>query len=257
MGAPGWLTASPIAHRGFHDADARYLENTVAAAEAAISRGFAVECDLRVTADGEAMVFHDESLDRLTGRAGRVDQTTGADIAATPLTGTGDRIPTLAAFLNAIAGRVPVFIELKSNFDGDQRLARRTAEVLANYDGPAAVMSFDPSQVRAMRSLAPDRPRGLVCGRFEASRFPRLSFLRRLSLRYLLTAPWFGLSFIACNIDYLPATVPLAFKRLGIPLVTWTVRTPVHRRKAQQFADQVIFERFDPTFTDTASTGSD
>ena len=66
MAAPDWLTARPIAHRGLHDRAASRPENTLAAARAAVAGGFAIECDVQLSADGEAMVFHDAALGRLT-----------------------------------------------------------------------------------------------------------------------------------------------------------------------------------------------
>ena len=61
-----WLTAQPVAHRGLHDAAAGVIENTASAFRAAIEGGFAIETDLQLSADGEAMVHHDFALGRLT-----------------------------------------------------------------------------------------------------------------------------------------------------------------------------------------------
>jgi len=143
--APAWLTARPIAHRGLHDRAAGIAENTLSAADAAIAAGFAIECDVQDTADGEAVVFHDATLARLTAGRGPVRKHRAAALGALAVDGTGDRIPTLPAFLDRIGGRVPLFIEVKSRFDGDLGLARRTAELVRACDGPVAVESFDPA----------------------------------------------------------------------------------------------------------------
>src|SRR6185436_15293056 len=158
-----WLTARPIAHRGHHDRSAGRIENTLSAAAAAIARGFAIECDLQLTADGEAIVFHDDTLDRLTAAAvGPVRTRTLAELKAMPLRDTDDRIPTFGEFLALIDDRVPLLAELKSDWSGDRRLEARVATVLSKYRGRVAVMSFDPASVRAMKRLAPHRPRGLT-----------------------------------------------------------------------------------------------
>ena len=150
-----WLTARPIAHRGYHDRGARRIENTLPAAEAAIARNFAIECDLQPTADGRIVVFHDDTLDRLTEASGPVDTRTLAELRAIRLHDSDAGIPTLEELLDLVDGRVPLVIELKSRWDGDRRLERAVAPILADYSGPAAVMSFDPMSMVAMRRLAP------------------------------------------------------------------------------------------------------
>ena len=130
MNAPPWLTARPIAHRGLHDRSAGIVENSIAAAKAAVERGFAIECDVQDTADGEVVVFHDHTLDRLTGASGVVKATSLARMTALTLTDSRETVPTLQDFLAAIAGRTPLVLEIKSRFDGDPTLTRRTLAVL-------------------------------------------------------------------------------------------------------------------------------
>ncbi len=119
MPVPAWLTARPIAHRGLHVRADGVIENTVGAARAAIAKGFAIECDVQLTRDLEAVVFHDFTLDRLTEATGRVADRTAAELAATPMRGTTDRIVPLAEFLGVLDGKVPLVCEIKSAFDGD------------------------------------------------------------------------------------------------------------------------------------------
>ena len=162
-----WLTARPIAHRGYHDRSAGRIENTLSAAEAAIAKSFAIECDLQLTADGEAIVFHDDTLDRLTEAAvGPLRTRTLAELKAMALRDTDDRIPTFAEFLALIDDRVPLVAELKSDWSGDRRLEARVATILSAYRGRVAVMSFDPDSMRAMKRLAPHLPRGLTADAF-------------------------------------------------------------------------------------------
>lgn len=243
---PGWLTARPVAHRGFHDRAAGRVENTLSAATAAIARGFAVECDLQLTADENAVVFHDDTLDRLTDASGRVDRRSLAEVKAARLKETDDRIPTLAELLDTVAGQVPLVVELKSHWNGDRRLEKAVARELAAYQGPLAVMSFDPDSMRAMAGLAPALPRGLVADRFTDTEYDGLSAGRRFVLRHLLEVARVGAQFVAYDVKALPASAPLFFRHLGWPLLTWTVRTPADRATAARYADQMIFEDFDP-----------
>ena len=249
-----WLTARPVAHRGYHDRAAGRVENTLSAATAAVARGFAVECDVRLAADGEAVVFHDDTLDRLTTGTGPVGAKSLAELKATLLRDTDDRIPSLGELLATVAGAVPLFIELKSDGDGDRRIAPRIAGVLAGYTGRVAVMSFDPETMRAMRSLAPALPRGMVADRFDNEESRSLSWRRRFALRNLLHAPTVRPDFIAYGVAALPANAPLLLRHLGLPLLTWTVRTPADREVAHRYADQIIFEGFDPDAREPPTT---
>src|SRR3954469_6294400 len=136
-----------------------------AAAQAAIDGNFSIECDIQLTADGEAMVHHDDALGRLTEGSGALLGMTSGQRKAVKFKDTTERMMSLGDLCALVAGRVPLVIEVKSHFDGDRRLVARMAEALACYDGPAAGMSFDPDQVVALRELMPLRPRGIVAER--------------------------------------------------------------------------------------------
>src|ERR1043166_3279615 len=164
-----WLTARPPAHRGLHDAPT-VIENTPSAFTAAIAGGYGIEADVQVTADGEAMVHHDFALGRLTLGSRQLAAMTAAGLKDVPFTATADRMITLAELCALVAGRAALLVELKSRFDGDRRLAARVAQVLANYVGPVAVMSFDPDLVAALRTLAPGLTRGIVAERHYDAR---------------------------------------------------------------------------------------
>ena len=125
MNRPTWLMARPVAHRGLHDKASGLIENSCSAAQAAIQKDYAIECDIQFSRDGEAMVFHDFTLERLTTGEGRVDALSASELGALTLTGSQDKIPTLTEFLALIAGHVPLVCEIKSRFDGDLRLTQR------------------------------------------------------------------------------------------------------------------------------------
>src|ERR1041385_3688579 len=160
-----WLTARPIAHRGLHDAAAGVIENTATAFNAAIAGGFAIETDVQISADGEAMVHHDFALGRLTLGSRLLAAMTAAGLKEVPFRATADRMMTLGELCDFVAGRVPLVIELKSRFEGDLRLVKRAAEVVRAHAAPAALMSFDPAPIAALREIAPDVPRGIVAER--------------------------------------------------------------------------------------------
>lgn len=249
MAALDWLVARPIAHRGLHDAPAGIIENTASAFEAAIAGRYGIECDVQVTADGEAMVYHDDELGRLTEGRGRLVAMTAADLKRVAFKATQDRMLTLGELCELVAGRVTLVIELKSRHDGDLRLVRRAADVLARYGGPVALMSFDPEQIAALRGMAPKLTRGIVAeSRFPGSewRGERSAPLGRI-VRYVGHSLSARPAFLAYSVSDLPATIPsLARALFGLPLLTWTVRNEAERQKAKRFADQMIFEGFRP-----------
>src|SRR5947209_6725036 len=185
-----WLTARPIAHRGLHDAAAGVIENTASAFAAAIAVNFGIGTDLQISGDGEAMVHHDFALGRLTLGSRLLAAMTAAGLKEVPFKATADRIMTLGELCDFVAGRTPLLIELKSRFDGDRRLAARTAEVLKSYAGPVAVMSFDPAPIEALREIASSLPRGVVAERYyKDSEWYQLSDSQKRSLAFLLHAP--------------------------------------------------------------------
>ena len=162
-----WLTARPVAHRGLHDAVAGVIENTPSAFRAAIAGNYAIECDLQVSADGEAFVYHDDALGRLTQGNTPLAALTAAELKRVRFKATPDPMLTLGELCELVDRRVTLVLELKSRFDGERRLADRTAKVLAGYKGPVAVMSFDPAPIAAIKNLAPALTRGLVAQRRE------------------------------------------------------------------------------------------
>jgi glycerophosphoryl diester phosphodiesterase len=242
-----WLTARPIAHRGLHDASG-VIENTASAFAAAIAGGYAIECDLQVSAYGEAMVHHDDALGRLTEGGGRLSDLTAAAIKTARFKQTNDRILTLAELCELTAGRATLVLELKSRFDGDRRLVERAASVLTNYQGPVAAMSFDPTMVEALRRVAPRLTRGIVAERHYADHeWDSTPKADKLRLAFLLHTPATRPQFVAYGIRDLPALAPfLARTVFGLPLLTWTVRSEADRRRAARWADQMIFEGWRP-----------
>lgn len=254
-----WLTRRPIAHRGLHDAGRGRVENTLGAARAAIAQGFSIECDVLLSADGEVVVFHDDTLERLTEARGAVAERTFADLAALTLRGSDEAIPSLAQLLDSIAGRVGLVIELKSRFEAqvEERLAERVAAALSGYDGPVVTKSFDPRLVVAARRHMPQLAHGIVA---ERARDPvwygGLGRLRRFALTHLLHAPWSRPDFVSYSIDDLPVLgVAIARRLFGRPVITWTVRTPKDVAKARIWADQIVFEGFVPAPTGPTPPG--
>ena len=246
LNAPAWLTARPIAHRGLHDAAAGIVENTPSAARAAIAGGYAIECDVQLTADGDAAVIHDDTTDRLMTEGGKVADRSAAALAALSYKAGGDRIVTLADFLALIGRRTPLICEIKSRFDGDLRLAERALAIGASYDGPLAFKSFDPEVIAHLRRLGAPHPLGMIAERrYDHPEWAFLGAERIFALsnflHFLQTRP----DFLSFYVEDLPGAVPLLCRAgMNMPVMSWTVRTPAQRQRAAQWADQIVFEGF-------------
>lgn len=248
MRAPDWLTARPVAHRGLHDRARGIIENMPDAVNAAVEANFAIEVDLQLTADGEAMVHHDDELGRLTEGSGALLTKTAAELKQVMFKDTPEKMMSLGNLCALVAGRVPLVLELKTHFDGDCKLAARTVEVLKSYRGPVAAMSFDPHHVMVLRQLMPSLTRGIVAERtYEEADWPEATPAQRNGMLHLRHAFRTQPHFIAYWIDELPAPAPwIARNIFGCALLTWTVRTPEQRARAARCADQIIFEGFRP-----------
>ena len=189
MPSLAWLTARPVAHRGLHDASSGVIENTASAFSAAVASGYGAETDLQISADGEAMVHHDDALGRLTEGSGRLADMTATEIKRVRFKASADRVLTLGELCDLVAGRATILLELKSHFDGDRRLVQRCADVLANYAGPVAVMSFDPAMIEVVRWIAPHLTRGIVAERHYAHfEWDRFSSREKRRMAFLLHA---------------------------------------------------------------------
>lgn len=249
--APRLRFDRPIAHRGLHDRTAGIIENSRSAFEAAVARGFTIECDLQLTSDGEAVVFHDDALKRLTGTEGFVRERTAAEVTALPLLDStaADCPQRFTEFLDQIAGRTLLQIELKHqpSRKATRQLAARAAAALADYEGPVTVESFDPELLVAMRDCGYSGPLGIVTEGYDSEGWEnRMSRGDRARLRHLLHWPRTRFDFISCGFKDLGLPAIRLFRALGIPVTAWTVRTPEDARLALAGADQIVFEGFDP-----------
>ena len=240
-------TPRPIAHRGLHREARGIVENTPSAVLAAIERGYAIEVDVQAAQGGLPVVFHDETLDRLTHATGEIVNLTIEDLRKVTYKASRDRIITIPELLEIVAGRVPLVIEVKTMFGPPGTYERRIASDVAGYKGPLALMSFDPWSMLALKEHAPGIPRGIVSYRWDDDWMPQVSGNRRRSLARLSHLRAVDATFVAYDIDDLPAFPPWWARRvLGGKLFAWTVRTPAQRIKAKRHADAMIFEGFDP-----------
>lgn len=234
----GWIGEFAYAHRGMHDGGVP--ENSRSAFASAVMAGYGIELDVQRSSDGTPVVFHDDTLDRMTAETGPVAKRSAAQLGAVSLAGTTQTIPTLRQVLADVGGRVPVLIEIKS--DRDTRIAAlclAVRRVLEGYRGPHAVISFDPRVSRWYRKYSPHTVRGLSITEGE-DRALAGKLRRRLALWHA------GPDFLTYDVRDLPSRFASAQRRRGLPIVTWTVSQAEHRQRAEEYADADIFEGVGP-----------
>lgn len=244
------LFVRPIAHRGLHDVAAGRLENTAPAFAAALDAGYGIECDLRPSCDGTPFVFHDAELDRLMNATGPIAACSPAALSQMRYRNQKDHILTYSQLLDMVGGKVPLLVEIKNDWDiPDPRFLKAIAAQSLAYDGPVALMSFDPAVIVAMKSLAPTLPRGIISGVYEGHHWwpDQIDKDRAFRLTHCLEAGPADPSFIAYDVDALPTPVTqFAREVMHLPLFTWTVRTRDQLRTAAKWADAPIFENCRP-----------
>ncbi len=245
---PASFLQRPIAHRGLHDTAKTRPENSRAAIQAAIDAGYGIEIDLQMSADGRALVFHDYDLGRLTDKSGPVRQRSAAEAAEIRLLHSdAEGIPTLDEILALVAGKTPLLIELKDQ-DGAMGtdtgpLEQDTIRALAGYDGPVALMSFNPHSVAELARLAPHLPRGIVTSSYDQREWP----LSQETCNHLRDIPDFdrvGASFISHEVPDLNRPRVAELKARGVPVLCWTVRSSGEEVQARKVADNVTFENY-------------
>ncbi|MDO5706765.1 MAG: glycerophosphodiester phosphodiesterase family protein [Paracoccus sp. (in: a-proteobacteria)] len=236
----------PIAHRGLHGPGVP--ENSLAAARAAIAAGYGIELDIQPGAAGQPLVFHDYDLPRLTGQNGFIRACDDAALAALRLTGSDESVPRLDAFLDLVAGRVPLLIEIK---DQDMRLGpdigglhQAVAEALTGYAGPVAVMSFNPHVVTAFHAIAPGIACGLTTCGYDADDWPMIDAERRAHLAAIADFDSSGSSFISHDHNDLGNPAVAALKSRGVPVLCWTIRSREQEKAARRVADNITFEDY-------------
>ncbi len=235
---PDWITAKPIAHRGLHSGDGRVPENSLAAFEAAADRGFAIELDVQMSADGQVVVVHDSNLQRLTGDPRDVAAVSAKELKSLRILGGSETIPTLSDALAAVRGRVPMFVEVK-NSGNPGPLEDAVARELHQTKAPVAVVSFNPLSLGRIARKSPDLPRGQLTGTFEGE---SVSPAKKLVLGAMLTNWISKPDFIVDEMAALPSFSARLQRLQGRPIVVWVARTAEEYERARKLGDNVIFE---------------
>lgn len=231
----------PVAHRGLWTRDGA-PENSLGAFQAACQAGYGVELDVQLSADGEAVVFHDDALKRMTGAEGKIADYTAADLAQMRLAGTDEYVPTLLETLAVIGRRAMVHVELKTPHGQVGPLEQRVHEVLMDHVGPTCVIGFNPYSHAWFADRFPGVLRGLDS--YDYKRAPHLVEVQREAFARLEHVAIARPHFLAMHIDMLPDERVAKYRAEGMPVVGWTVRDPAQWEAVKDHCDNLIFEGF-------------
>lgn len=245
---PKSFLALPLCHRGYHDHGRGIIENSASAFRAAIAAGYGIELDVQRSADDVPVVFHDDDLDRLTDQSGDFRARSAADLGRIRLSGSSDTIPTLQEVLALVAGRVPLLIEIKENWnrmeDTDGILEQGIANLLKDYAGPVAVMAFNPHCVAHMARLAPALPRGLTTEAYDPALNAPIPPEVCDHLRAIPDYDRTGASFISHQASDLARPRVAELKAQGAAILCWTIKSPAQEAEARRIAQNITFEGY-------------
>jgi glycerophosphoryl diester phosphodiesterase len=237
------LFSPPIAHRGLWSSDG-YPENSLGAFQSACAAGYGIELDVQASADGEAVVFHDLTLQRMTGVEGRLCDHTAADLGRMRLAGSEEAIPTLADALTVIGHKAMVYIEIKSPFGEVGPLERRVHDILIDHHGPIAVIGFNPYSHAWFADHYPKILRGLTSNRYVGEDVRHMAPELRKSFAQLKHVAIARPHFLALSLDMMPDPRADSFRRDGMPVIAWTVREAREWDVVKKHCDNLMFEGF-------------
>lgn len=233
----------PVAHRGLWSPGGA-PENSLAAFQGACAAGYGIELDVQITADGEAVVFHDYSLTRMTGVEGKLSDRSLTDLQALRLAGTDETIPTLAEVLVEVGHRAMVHIELKTKFGDVGPLEKRVSEVLLDHNGPTCVIGFNPYSHAWFADHHPQILRGLDSYDWKDGAASQLTPEVRKSFANLEHVEIARPDFLALDAKMLPSPRADLFRAKGMPIIAWTVRSAEEWDRLKDHCDNLIFEGF-------------
>ncbi len=233
-----------IAHRG---ASGRAPENTHASFAAALDLGAeAIELDVQLSADGELVVIHDETLERTTDGAGQVGDHTAAELAALDAgswfgaTFAGERIPRLADVLAQVRDRVTLNVEIKSARDLGLIEPKLAALVAVEKATEWVVFSsFHSAGVRNMRAAAAWARLGVLCD--EDPRTRGLALANEVNAELLIPGR-----------RWLDARIVEEAHVRGLDVWVWTVNEPGEMRRLIALGVDALFSDYPERFAGLA-----
>lgn len=245
------IFAHPIAHRGLHDRQKGVIENSKTAFQRAIKAGYSIECDLQLSGDGVPVIFHDPELDRLTKQTGPVAKLSAGQLTRIRLTASkkGDTPQTFEELLQQVDGQVPLVVELKKQtHDRSEALCKAAVELVKDYKGPLVFKSFYPSILSHLKTAGFAGPIGIIITRItkKNDHADELNTFEKFVVHNLLHYPQSRFDFISANFDALDLPAIRFLRKIGFPVMTWTIKSFEIEQNTRGHADQLVFENYLP-----------
>ena len=238
----------PIAHRGLHSLSDGYPENSMGSIERALKKGYGIEIDVQMSSDRQAVVFHDYELDRLTTEQGLICKKKANQLVDINLLGSQTGIPLLTDVLDLVDGQQALLIEIK---DQDGKLGRNVGELereiamlLKRYNGPVAIMSFNPNSVYEFRLFDHKYPVGLVTDSFNEIAWPNICNEELVKLRNIESFDNVSADFISHDFKDLNSKVLAKFREKKTPIFSWTIKSEADEKIAREYSDNITFEGY-------------
>lgn len=236
-----------FAHRGLHSE--KIPENSMEAFALAVDNGYGIELDVRVSSDGELMVFHDETLDRMTSAKGKFVEYTAEELKKIKLLGTENTIPTFCEVLELVDGKVPLLVEIKE-FGNSYPATEKCAEILKEYKGPFIVESFNPLALGKLKKLAPEFMRGFLSQDFSDNKelkSVKYRILKNMLFNFICRPDFIAYRHSDYNVRAFKF-IKKYFKKT--PLIAWTVESKEDDYLAiKNGFSGVIFQYYEPLLT--------
>jgi len=229
------MTARPIAHRGYHNVENAIYENTLSACSAAIEHGFNIEVDLHPAGNGQPVMFHDPTLERLSGDPRNVRDLNPGQLAEIKIGNGSDNIATLDQLLQLTDGKTGLVLEMKGIIGEDDGFVAAIANSLKNYHGPFVLMSFYHWLLKDVRNIIPKTPLGLTAVFGDEKYEMHKSIAEECDV-----------DFVSYKWSDLPCRFATEFRQSGKPVICWTTKSAKQMNEALKHCDQVTFEGFNP-----------
>ncbi len=231
-----------FAHRGYHNMECGIPENSMSAFRAAIKKGYGIELDLHLSSDGQLVVFHDYTLERMCGHNGVVENMTYGELRQYRLLGTEEPIPLFKDVLSAVDGQVPLLIELKIPTSSVE-ICEKTYMLLKDYPGSYMIQSFNAMGLRWFRQHVPSILRGQLSAHLTTEQTHERQFLKFIVQNLLCN--FIGRpDFISYRLSDLPHLSVLFLKYiLHTPVAVWTLKTEEALETGTLKYDIQIFEK--------------
>lgn len=230
-----------IAHRGLHGEKLDILENTLQAFEKAVNHGYAIELDVQLTKDGKIVVFHDYSLNRMTGKNILLKDVTVDDLQKITLRESNETIPTLEDVLKLVDGKVSLLIEVK-NEGRVGKLEHTLKDTLSKYNGEFMLESFNPFVVNYFKNNTDYICGILTCKSYNSLKMKLLGAIINLYIKLNIKK----FDFIAYKLEDITKKFVLKAKKYNVPLMLWTISNTESYNKALEYSENIIFENILP-----------